>query len=135
MPELHATRRDRFRELLAAAGQDAALVTRGVNVRYLSGFTGSNGALLVTSDGATLATDGRYQTQAAAQAPDVEVVIDRAVATALTALAARRRLGRLGFESHDVSVDTHGELVEAGAGLELVSMRQAVERRLRAVKG
>ena len=50
------------------------------NVRYLSGFTGSNAALLVFADDrpAVLATDGRYRTQAARQAPDVETVIERA---------------------------------------------------------
>ena len=43
------------------------LVTNLVNVRYLTGFTGSNGALLVRADGGdVLATDGRYTTQAGA---------------------------------------------------------------------
>ena len=48
------------------------LVTDLVNVRYLSGFTGSNAALLILADDDTpvLATDGRYRTQAAQQAPD-----------------------------------------------------------------
>ncbi len=56
------------------------LVTDLVNVRYLSGFTGSNAALLIRADDdvAVLATDGRYGTQAAQQAPDAEVVIERA---------------------------------------------------------
>ena len=49
------------------------LVTDLNNVRYLSGFTGSNAALLVFADDhdPVLATDGRYRTQAAQQAPDV----------------------------------------------------------------
>ena len=50
-------------------------------MRYLSGFTGSNAALLVRADDdtAVLATDGRYRHPAAAQqAPDAEVVIERA---------------------------------------------------------
>ena len=57
------------------------LVTDLINVRYLSGFSGSNGALLVFADEreAVLATDGRYRTQAAQQAPDLEVAIERAV--------------------------------------------------------
>ena len=47
------------------------LVTDLVNVRYLSGFTGSNAALLIRADDDTpvLATDGRYVTQAAQQVP------------------------------------------------------------------
>ena len=60
-------------------GLDAVLVTNLLNVRYLTGFTGSNGALLVRTDGADLfGTDGRYTTQAATQVPDVEVLVDRA---------------------------------------------------------
>ena len=55
------------------------LVTDLVNVRYLSGFTGSNGALLVFADDRdpVLATDGRYRTQAAEQAPGLEIAIER----------------------------------------------------------
>ena len=61
---------------LAERELSAVLVTDLFNVRYLCGFTGSSGALLVLADGQTwLATDGRYDTQAAEQSPDVERVI------------------------------------------------------------
>jgi Xaa-Pro dipeptidase len=133
MPKEHAERRDRLRAALTDAGHEAALVTRLVNVRYLTGFSGSNGALLVTPTDAVLATDGRYVTQSAAQAPDVEVVVDRAVAVALVREAARRGIGRLAFESHDVTVDLHGELGSAGGSIELRSLGQEVEK-LRVVK-
>ena len=65
-----AGRRDRLRAAARAAGLDAALVTRLVNVRYLTGFTGSNAALLVPADGDrpdVLCTDGRYTEQAASR--------------------------------------------------------------------
>ncbi|HEY6748226.1 MAG TPA: Xaa-Pro peptidase family protein [Mycobacteriales bacterium] len=128
-----ADRRERLREKVRAAGLEAALVTRLVNVRYLTGFTGSNGALLVPADGPdVLCTDGRYTVQAGAQAPDVELLIERASATALAGRAATAGYRRLGFESHDVTVDLHRALAEK-AGRELVSIRQAVEE-LRAAK-
>lgn len=59
----HSQRRDNLKSQIATTGLDAMLVTCLINVRYLSGFTGSNGALLVFADerGAVLATDGRYQ--------------------------------------------------------------------------
>jgi Xaa-Pro aminopeptidase len=124
-----ADRRDRLRERARTAGLDAVLVTRLVNVRYLTGFTGSNAALLVPADGPdVLCTDGRYTIQAGLQAPDVELLIERSSATALAA----RGFGRLGFESHDVTVDLHAALAERAGG-ELVSIRRAVEE-LRAVK-
>ena len=108
-------RRDRLRERLVAADLDAMLVSDLVNVRYLSGFTGSNAALLIRAEDPTpvLATDGRYRTQAAQQAPDAEIVIERACGPHLVARAAADGVSRLGFESHVVTVDGHSTLTKA----------------------
>lgn len=96
-------RRARLAGRLAEAELDALLVTREVNVRWLTGFTGSAGSCLVRADGScVLATDGRYAEQAAIQAPDVELVIDR------TREWLADRLGpveRLGVESHALPWD------------------------------
>jgi Xaa-Pro aminopeptidase len=121
---------------MRATRLDAALVTRLVNVRYLTGFTGSNGALLLPAQPGrpdVLCTDGRYTTQAGSQAPDVELLIERASAPALAALAATAGVRRLGYESHDVTVDLAAVLAERAMGAELVSLRLAVET-MRAVK-
>jgi Xaa-Pro aminopeptidase len=113
------------------------LVSDLINVRYLSGFTGSNAALLVFADDRppVLATDGRYRTQAAQQAPDLEVAIERACGRHLAGRAASAGVRRLGFESHVVTVDGFDalatELTQAGA--ELVRASQTVEA-LREVK-
>ena len=86
-----AGRRDRLRAVAAERGLDAVLVTNLLNVRYLTGFTGSNGALLLRADGDdVLGTDGRYTTQAGIQVPDLELLIDRATVPALAARAAGR---------------------------------------------
>lgn len=52
-------------------------ISNMINIRYLTGFTGSNAALLVSESSATLATDSRYEIQAANQVPDVPAVIGR----------------------------------------------------------
>jgi Xaa-Pro aminopeptidase len=111
------------------------LITDLVNVRYLSGFTGSNAALLVRADDETpvLATDGRYLTQAAQQSPDAEVVIERACAPHLAARAAADGVRRLGFESHVVTFDGYAMLERAAPELEFVRAAGAVES-LREVK-
>ena len=62
-----AGRTTRLLALLEEAGCDVLLVTNLVDVRYLTGFTGSAGLLLVTPDGSTLVSDGRYRDQAAEQ--------------------------------------------------------------------
>jgi len=112
------------------------LVTDLVNVHYLSGFTGSNAALLVFADDdvpAILATDGRYRTQAAQQAPDVRLEIERACGPHLTRLAAADGVTRLGFESNVVTVDGYDSLAQAAGDVELVRASGTVEA-LREVK-
>ncbi|MCG5433629.1 Xaa-Pro peptidase family protein [Mycobacterium sp. MYCO198283] len=130
------SRRAELRTRLQQAELDALLVSDLVNVRYLSGFTGSNAALLVFADDRepVLATDGRYRTQAAAQAPDLRVDIERACGPHLAAEAARAGAGRLGFESHVVTVDAYDGLAAAcGDGASLVRASGHVEA-LREVK-
>ena len=114
------------------------LITDLINVRYLSGFTGSNAVLLVFADDRppVLATDGRYRTQAAQQAPDLEVTIERACGRYLAGRAASAGVQRLGFESHVVTVDGFDALAkevgQAGSA-ELIRASQMVEA-LREVK-
>jgi Xaa-Pro aminopeptidase len=135
----HSQRRDNLKAQIVTSGLDAMLVTDLVNVRYLSGFSGSNGALLVFADDreAVLATDGRYRTQAAEQAPGLEVAIERAVARHLVGRAADAGVGKLGFESNVVTVDGFdtlaGELNERKCSTELVRAAGTVEA-LREVK-
>jgi Xaa-Pro aminopeptidase len=127
----HCQRRDRLAACLAARGLDALLVTDLVNVRYLTGFTGSNGALIVFADDTppVLATDSRYVTQAARQAPDLQTVIERACGRHLLGRAVSAGARRIGFESHVVTVDgfealcadlegQSGELVRASGTVE-----------------
>jgi Xaa-Pro aminopeptidase len=127
-----------LRDRLAAADLDAMLVSNLVNVRYLTGFTGSNAALLVRVDGEdaqppVLATDGRYRTQAAQQVPDAEIVIERACGPHLAGRAAADGVRRLGFESHVVTVDGYAALAKAAGDVELVAAAGTVEA-LREVK-
>ncbi|MFC4946429.1 aminopeptidase P family protein [Pseudonocardia sp. GCM10023141] len=121
-PSATAARRAALRGLLATAELDALLVTDLVNVRYLTGFTGSQAALLVHADGderSRFSTDGRYLTQSAGEVPGLERVIDRSSATALAALAPGAGVRRMGFESDLVSVDAHAALAAAAAGVAL----------------
>ena len=114
----HSQRRTRLAARLAAGGLDALLVSDLVNVRYLSGFTGSNAALLVFSSDTdpVLVTDSRYRTQASRQAPDLETVIERACGRHLVTRAASTGARRIGFESHVVTVDGFDALSDALSG-------------------
>jgi Xaa-Pro aminopeptidase len=104
------SRLDRFRAGFDAAGIDALLVTRLPNVRYLAGFTGSAGMLLVTAADALFVTDGRYRDQAseqlAAAGVDARVAIGTTQAAqreVMSAAVADTGVGRLGLEAHGVT--------------------------------
>ena len=69
------TRKRKAAAALVAANVDVLLVTHPADVRYLTGFTGSNGALVLGPRMAVLFTDGRYTAQAAAEVLGTRVVI------------------------------------------------------------
>lgn len=138
----NAVRRDRLRVLLAQREIEAAVVTRLVNVRYLSGFTGSNAALVIRENGADLlVTDGRYADQAATEAPDVELLVDYPARTGVRLPVAVHGVARLvssgerrvGFEDHDVTVELYQAITEAAPDVTFTSIEHGVEQ-LRMVK-
>jgi Xaa-Pro aminopeptidase len=133
----HASRRAALRGLLRAADVEALLVSDLVNVRYLTGFTGSNATVLVHVDGdgsSRFCTDGRYRTQSAREVPDLERVVDRGGALVLAASATDLGVSRLGFESDVVTVDQHEALVDAAGDAVLLHRTPGLVGRLRLVK-
>src|SRR5262245_5587384 len=87
-----ARRRGRLVELLEERGCDAILVTQPLNLRYVTGFTGSHGALLLASDGTSrMVTDGRYAEQVGTEAPGLEVEITTEPPVKVLAAEALRR--------------------------------------------
>ena len=131
------SRLDKLRAGLGPAGIDALIVSRIENVRYLSGFTGSTAALLVTQVEAVLVTDSRYAEQAAAESPDFAIEVAPGVATVLaTQTAVRMGARRTGFEADGVSYDLWESMMGGlphGHDAVLIPCRGQVER-LRIVK-
>ena len=128
----------RFDAVLAAAQErelDVLLVTNVVNVRWLTGFTGSNAAALVGANQRRFLTDFRYLTQAAEQ---LDELWEREISTDLLKRAVEGLPGdrplRLGFDDAHLTVKQHAQLAElVPDGVELVAAGGVVER-LRAVK-
>lgn len=113
----------RTRAYLAAAAADALLVARPENRRYVTGFPGSAGLVVVTPSDALLAVDFRYYEQAASQAPVCRVI--RGGADPTKALAdAVKALGpaRIGFESEFLPYAQVERLRERFAPAELVPL-------------
>jgi Xaa-Pro aminopeptidase len=127
-----AARADRVEAQLRERELDALIVTHLMNVRWLTGFTGTNGVAVVGADGSRrFLTDFRYVERAEAE---VEGFERRRGGRDLLADAAEELSGRVGFEDHHLPVRTWERLGEAvGEGVELVGARQLLED-LRAVK-
>jgi Xaa-Pro aminopeptidase len=93
---------------------DALLVSAPPNIRYLSGFTGSNGLLLVTPDSQTLFTDPRYTIQASEECScRVKTVAKGALELAAIEIIRRKRLKRIGFEATRLIYDAYQRLKQA----------------------
>jgi Xaa-Pro aminopeptidase len=132
----HAARLSRLGDALAELGVEAMLVTDLVNIRYLTGYTGSNGAVVARPDGAVFLTDFRYLQRVAPMREFVEV--QQATQDLLRHLSTRwatlaPAAGRIGFESAHLSHAGHALLAEAAGAVELVATSGVVER-LRLVK-
>jgi Xaa-Pro aminopeptidase len=126
------SRADRLAELVGQRELEMLFVSDLINVRYLTGFSGTNGACLVGPEVRVFFTDFRY-TERAAQEVGGEWVRPEAERELLPQIAARMR-GKVGFEDGKLSVRQHGRLAEAVSGqVELVPAGDLVEE-LRAVK-
>jgi Xaa-Pro aminopeptidase len=123
----------------AGAGGGALLVTGLVNVRYLTGFTGSAGMLAVLPGDAVLVTDGRYEVQGAQQLGAAGVAVRLEVAPAvrqrdvLAGLMGRAGVSRVALEAAHVTWSEMRRLAEGLPGVELVASEGLVEA-LRQVK-
>ncbi len=128
----HPDRAGRLAERVTERELDALLVTNLVNVRYLTGFTGTNGVAIVGSGERLFVTDFRYVDQAEAQVPgEFERVRGK---QDLLGDAAVRLSGRVGFDDEHLTVAAHRKLGEFVPGdVELVPAGGLVEE-LRAVK-
>ncbi|CAM4318097.1 Xaa-Pro peptidase family protein [Paenibacillus alkaliterrae] len=131
---MEALRLERVRQQLDELGLDALFITNAFNRRYLTGFTGSSGYVLITKEKALLFTDFRYSSQAAEQAKAYEIV-QHAIKPAESILEAIQSLGvkKLGFEKNNVTFAAYTGYQEQFPGIELVPTENIVEK-LRGIK-
>lgn len=126
-----AGRADRVRAGFGESGIDALLVTDLSNVRYLTGFTGSAGRLLVTPERMLLVTDGRYAAQApdqiAAHGVDAEVAVGTTLKEQDDTLASAAGSQRLGLEAGSISWADQRRTAQAPWTAELVATEGLVE--------
>jgi Xaa-Pro aminopeptidase len=105
-------RQQNLRDHLATTQFDALLVSHLPNIRYLCGFTGSSGLLLVKESGSVFFTDVRYDTQAHAEVKGAKVVIARQAVLSVAAdrIAALRGKQAIAIEADHVTVSDRKRL-------------------------
>jgi Xaa-Pro aminopeptidase len=128
------SRAERLAGDLAERELDALVVTDLVNVRYLTGYTGTNGLAIVQPTGRRFLTDFRYASQVERQVPDewTRTVVAQDLLAAVPEQLAQGTQ-RVGFDDAHLSVRSHAKLAESLPGVELVAAGGMVEA-LRAIK-
>ncbi|MGB9619036.1 MAG: M24 family metallopeptidase, partial [Armatimonadota bacterium] len=124
-------RLDKVREAMRKARVDAVLVTHMPNVFYLSGFTGSTAALLVTAEDSYILVDPRYSVQARAECKLAEVrdYSGISLVKAAACLINELRPARVWFEPEYLTVSSYRELRRSiREPVRLRSVRDAIER-------
>jgi len=107
-------RLDALRQALEQKKADGIIVSNPHNVRYLSGYTGDDSALLITRDGGYFYTDFRYTEQAAKEIRGLKLVQrKKSLFNAIAKTVAKRRMKKVLFESASVTFQQYQELTQA----------------------
>jgi Xaa-Pro aminopeptidase len=123
-----------LRERLAQSNGKALLVTNPINRRYLSGFTGSSGYVLISSDNAALITDFRYREQAPQQAIGYQIVEHgQDINATIADLLKQWGVDVLLFEESDVTFAAYTVMEKAWSAVKLLPSEGIVEK-LRMIK-
>lgn len=124
-----AERRQRVIESFQHLKLDAAVISGLPNVRYLTGFTGSNGLVLLAAGTAILYTDPRYTMQAAQETDcKVETIPKGSLNAAAVKQIGRKRWKRIGIEGSRITYAAYREMRDGlGQRATLVSTANLVE--------
>jgi Xaa-Pro aminopeptidase len=134
MPFMHGARREQAAAAAATVGAAAALITSGVNVRYLTGLVSTNAALLLPVHGPpVLGTDSRYAGTAEKECEDLELVIERDVESRLIRRALSDGHTVIAFEDRVMTVSRYREVAEIEPRPRLVPLGSAIDE-LRMIK-
>ncbi|MFH1623987.1 MAG: aminopeptidase P family protein [Pseudomonadota bacterium] len=114
-------------------GLDGILVSNLDNVRYLSGFTGSEGVILISRNGSYFLTGSRYTTQASEQTKGFIVREYDRREKEISDLLSRLNIGTLGFEPQYVTFESYGKLSERPQATKLIPIDEGLDD-LRVVK-
>jgi len=128
----HGLRRTALAARLDDLGVDALLITSLPNLRYLTGFTGSSGALVLGAGEGLFLTDGRYGEQSRREVEGLErVIANVGLSEPIAQAAARLGARRLGVEADHLTLAAHARLRAAAGAIETIPVDGAVEHHRR----
>jgi|HubBroStandDraft_6_1064221.scaffolds.fasta_scaffold11115_3 Xaa-Pro aminopeptidase len=131
-----AARRERLLRRLKTASVEALLVTSPFNVRYLTGFTGEDSALVIGRGLTVLVSDSRFETQISQECPGLEARIrpnTQPLTEAIAQVVVNAKLSKIGFEGRTTSYAQWESLSTAAKAVQLVQQADHVES-LRIIK-
>jgi Xaa-Pro aminopeptidase/Xaa-Pro dipeptidase len=120
--------------IMAGRGVEALLFLDLKNIRYLTGFSGSDAALLVSEDQTVLLVDGRYTTQARKQTRSIRVFEYREKAMGIVQIASDLRVKTLGFEAAAITYDFYANLLKKLKNIKLRAITEDHLGGLRSIK-
>ena len=134
-PEKPATgdRIGRARRILPASDVEGILFFGGANIRYLTGFTGTDAVLLLGAYHLALLVDGRYTTQAKGETEECTIVEFSDRAEGVEGAIADLGMKRVGIESAAVTLDSYLALLKRAPGVSFKPLSEKIER-LRIIK-
>ena len=126
MASVYENRIESVRDKLDDWGVDALLVNSDTNRRWLSGFTGSSGILLISEDIATIGTDARYWERAREEAPDFSLdQLKGGMKESLIGFLLRDGITKIGIEPEHVTLAQLDQFKSASSK-EFVEVKDAV---------
>ena len=129
---MNSKRVKRLWSLLGEERLDALLIVTREMIRYVTGFSGSESVFLLTRRGGCLIVDSRYTSQARAECREFTVVEEREKFKGCRRIILKRKLKKIGFEPHNLTIAQHRELRSRGT-IELVALNKNIDA-VRSVK-
>jgi Xaa-Pro aminopeptidase len=131
---VHQTRQESVRIIMESNHLDGILFTSLENIRYFSGFTGSDGAFALTQKDAFFLTDSRYWTQADEEVRGSQIIHYKKKIDGIASLLLDLKLKNMGFESASLPFSLHQSLLQKLAKeTELIPLEDEIKN-LRAAK-
>jgi Xaa-Pro aminopeptidase len=131
---LYEGRFNSIEKILASSRLDGILFSSLENIRYLSGFTGSDGAFVITQKESFFLTDSRYWTQADQEVRGSQIIHYKKKMEGIVSLLLDLKLNHIGFESTSLTFSSHQFLLERLAnGAKLIPLEDELKN-LRAIK-